>query len=384
MESKSRPRERHRDEPGSASPDHARLPEHERTFERVSDLAAARAEWTRLAAQAGNIFSTWEWAAAWHRHLGGRAELAVAIARRPTGAATAILPLCVVRESPFRLVRFVGAGPADQLGPVCAPAERGDAAIALRHHVDEVLGGSGLFLGERIWGDAPLGPQLGGSVVRRAASPVLPILGAGFDDFLASRSRNFRSQIRRRERNLYRAGRVAYRLTQHPDQLDVDIRSLMRLHAARWSSGQSTALSGPRAQFHLDFARRALENGWLRLWTLELDGRPVAAWYGLRYAGIESYYQGGRDPAYDHLHVGFVLLCHTIRCAFQDGMREYRFGLGDEPYKSRFAENDPGLDTVAIAAGARGRLALAAIHAALLMPERVRRAAWQLGGRSAA
>jgi CelD/BcsL family acetyltransferase involved in cellulose biosynthesis len=86
----------------------------------------------------------------------------------------------------------------------------------------------------------------------------------------------------------------------------------------------------------------------------------------------------------NHLHVGFVLLCHTIRCAFQDGMREYRFGLGAESYKSRFAETDPGLDTVAIAAGARGRLALAAIHAALLMPERVRRAAWQLGGRSAA
>lgn len=322
------------------------MPEHKLTVERVSDVAAARAEWTRLAAQAGNIFSSWEWAAAWHRHLGGGAELAVAIARRSTGAATAILPLCVVRESPFRLVRFVGAGPADQLGPVCAPAERGDAAIALRHHVDEVLGGSGLFL--------------------------------------ASLSRNFRSQVRRRERNLYRAGRVAYRLTQRPDQLDADMRSLMRLHAARWSSGQSTALSGPRAQFHLDFARRALENGWLRLWTLELDGRPVAAWYGLRYAGIESYYQVGRDPAYNHLHVGFVLLCHTIRCAFQDRMREYRFGLGAEPYKSRFAETDPGLDTVAIAAGARGRLALAAIHAALLMPERVRRAAWQLGGRSAA
>jgi CelD/BcsL family acetyltransferase involved in cellulose biosynthesis len=354
------------------------------TVERVSDLAVARVEWTRLAAAAGNIFSTWEWASAWHQHLGGGAELAIATARRPTGEATAILPLCVVRKSPFRLVRFVGAGPADQLGPVCAPAERDDAAIALRHHVEEVLGSSGLFLGERIWGEAPLGPQLGGSVVRHAASPALPILGASFDDFLASLSRNFRSQVRRRERNLYRAGTVAYRLTEDPDRLDADMRTLMRLHAARWSSGQSTSLSGPRAPFHLDFARRALENGWLRLWTLELDGTAVAAWYGLRFAGVEFYYQAGRDPAYDHLHVGFVLLCHSVRCAFEDGMREYRFGLGDEPYKSRFTEHDPGLDTIAIAVGARGRLALAAIHAALRMPDRVRRGAWRLGGRSPA
>jgi hypothetical protein len=28
---------------------------------------------------------------------------------------------------------------------------------------------------------------------------------------------------------------------------------------------------------------------------LEADGQPVAAWYGLRFAGVESYYQAGRD-----------------------------------------------------------------------------------------
>jgi len=356
-------------------------PKRELEIERVSDLNTVRTAWTSLAAQAENIFSTWEWADAWVRHLSGGSELAVSIARRPTGEAAAILPLWVVRNSPFRLLRFLGAGPSDQLGPVCAPAEQTGVALALRRHVDEVLGGSGVFLGERVASSDPLGPLLGGTVVRHNASPILRIGGAEFDDFLTSRSRNFRGQVRQRERKLFRAGRVTYRLTQDPDQVETDMRSLMRLHAARWSSEESVALSGPRASFHLEFAKRALENGWLRLWTLDLEGRPVAAWYGFRYAGIESYYQAGRDPAYDHLHVGFVLLCHTIRCAFQDKMREYRFGLGGESYKARFADSDAGVDTVAIAAGVRGQLALAGINVALRMPESVRRSIWQRGGR---
>ncbi len=342
------------------------------TIERVSDLEAVRADWTRLALGL-NVFATWEWADAWRRHLGASQELSIGVLRRGDGEATAILPLCLEHRALFRMARFIGSGPADELGPLYADAIRpSEVAAALRHHVADTLAGGGLFLGERIGGSDPLACELSSAVVHRTASPVLPTHGASFDEFLASRSRNFRSQVRRRERTLHAAGSVCYRLTEDSDRLDADMRTLMGLHAARW--GERGAFSGPRAAFHLDFAAQALHNGWLRLWILELDHRPVAAWYGLRYGGIEFYYQAGRDPAYDSLHVGFVLLNHTIRCAFDDGMREYRLGRGGEPYKSRFAEHNPGLDTVAIAAGVRGGLALAGVKALLRMPPGARRA----------
>jgi CelD/BcsL family acetyltransferase involved in cellulose biosynthesis len=366
------------------APTSARSPLHELTVARVTDIEAARADWTSLALEAGNVFGTWEWADVWLRHLAPGAELAVAIARRPSGQAAAILPLCVVRRSPFRLVRFIGTGPADQLGPVCVADEQGEVARALRRLVDQVLEGSGLFIGDRLWGEDAFVERLGAPVVRRVPSPVLPLRAASFEEFLSSRSRNFRSQVRRRERNLLRAGRLTYRLTRHAHELDRDMRTLLMLHAARWNGRQTNALHGARARFHLEFARVALANGWLRLWTLELDEQPLATYYGFRYAGIEFYYQMGRDPSHDRLHVGFVLLCHTIRCAFEDGMREYRFGLGGEAYKLRFAEKDPGLNTVAITSGVRGAMALSAIRAALLLPEDARRLAWRLGGRSPA
>jgi CelD/BcsL family acetyltransferase involved in cellulose biosynthesis len=123
----------------------------------------------------------------------------------------------------------------------------------------------------------------------------------------------------------------------------------------------------------------AAGQGWLRLWFLEVDGEAVAALYGFRFAGIESYYQAGRDPAWNHHRVGFVLLAHAIREAAQDGVAEYRLLRGAEDYKLRFAVADPGLETVAVARGPLARAALPALAAARVAPGPLGRLARRAG-----
>ena len=58
--------------------------------------------------------------------------------------------------------------------------------------------------------------------------------------------------------------------------------------------------------------------------------------------------------------MGFVLLAHSIRSAFEDGMREYRFLRGGDSYKGRFCRRRPGgrdygSSAAARSAGRRGR-----------------------------
>src|SRR5947209_4169330 len=114
-------------------------------LDRLPDLESARADWTRLAPQTANVFSTFEWADAWRRHLEPDRELRIATCRRSGGEAVAVLPLYVARTAPVRLLRIVGSGPGDQLGPVCAAAEQEAAAAALRRVVRDELRGGGLF-----------------------------------------------------------------------------------------------------------------------------------------------------------------------------------------------------------------------------------------------
>jgi CelD/BcsL family acetyltransferase involved in cellulose biosynthesis len=209
-------------------------------------------------------------------------------------------------------------------------------------------------------------------ILRRTPSPTLAIEGRTWDEFLASRSRNFREQVRRRERKLARERQLRFRLSEDPEQLDADLGALFSLHRARWGDRVEGEFAGRDERFHRDFAHVALERGWLRLWTMELDGRPVAVWYGFRFADVEWYYQAGRDPAWEHASVGFVLLSHSIRSAFEDGVREYRFLRGGEAYKDRFADGGHEVETVAIARGPLGRGAMLAARGARRLPSRLR------------
>jgi CelD/BcsL family acetyltransferase involved in cellulose biosynthesis len=204
-------------------------------------------------------------------------------------------------------------------------------------------------------------------VLTRNESPVIAPEEADFEEWLRSRSKNFREKIRRGERKLGKAHELAYRHTD-AESLDADLDTLIRLHRARWGE-ESDSFEGRREAFHRDHARRALERGWLRLWTLELDGRPAASWLGFRFGRAEWYYQAGRDPEFEREAVGFVLMVHTIRTAFDDGMREYRLLLGGEAYKSRFANRDDGLHTVLLGSGAIGGAVEAAAGLAAATPQ---------------
>ena len=342
-------------------------------LESVATLKELREDWQRLAELSGDVFRTWEWADSWWRHFGGNRRLLLTACRNANGEVEAILPLYEARRRPLRLVRFLGHGAGDHLGPVCAPKSIPAAADALRRALGDRSPEWDVFLGERLPSQEGWAPLLGGTPIRHEASPVLETHALSWDAYLASRSQNFRSQVRRRERRIARDHEIRYRLSEDPSSLDQDMDTLCRLHAARWGEDGSGALSGKREVFHREFAARALERGWLRLWMLDVDDRTVAAWYGFRFGGTEWYYQAGRDPAWDGAAVGSVLFVHTIREALNDGVRAYRLLRGGEPYKDRFASVDPGLDTIAFARGLPGRASVAALARARGMSPSTRR-----------
>src|SRR4051812_32373017 len=323
---------------------------------RIDRLEDVGPDWGPLAEASGNVFGTPEWLTTWWRHFGEDQELRL-FTVRDEGRLVALLPLVLWRRRSPSVLRFAGHGPSDVMGPICAPADRPAAAAALK----QVLGDDGdwdVLLAERIPSPDLLPDSLRERELQRDASPLLEIGGTSWDDYLATKSSNFRQQARRRERKLAKEHAISFRLADDPNRIDADLEDLFWLHNQRWE-GYSGALLEARAAFHREFAHAALERGWLRLWLLEVDGRTVAAWYGMRFAGRDLYYQAGRDPDYDRLAVGFVLLVHSVREAFNDGMDAYDFLRGGEVYKDRFTDDDTVVETWAAGRGALGRTTVA-------------------------
>ena len=313
-------------------------------WEPIADLESVRPEWSALAQSSGNLFSTWEWTDAWWRHL-GRGQLSVVLCRHGGGEVMALLPLFCVAG---RLL-LLGSGASDELGPISAPKDRKAAAETLGRFLGATPFPWDAFVGDDMPGDVAWDQVLGGRITRRLASPSLRTDGMSWQDFLNTKSANFRGQVRGRERRLRQDHHVVLYETEDPTRLEGDLETLFGLHVARWGLAHAEKFAGrqQRAFLH-EFAATALRNGWLRLRILELDGRPAAAMLNFRFGGSEWYYQGGRDPEVGRDSVGFVLQVHAVREALNDGVRRYRFLRGDEAYKRRFTNDDTGVVTVRV------------------------------------
>jgi CelD/BcsL family acetyltransferase involved in cellulose biosynthesis len=305
-------------------------------------------DWAALAEAQGNVFATPEWVETWLEHIGPQ----VGAHPHVFAAHDALVPLVVTRGRYVSKARFLGFGPANELGPL---GVRGSEAVC--EALDSIRGEWDLFLGEHLPGAGWAG-RLGADGVRRDENRTVSGSWPSWDAYLASLSSNFRGRLRRDERRLARQG-LEVRAVSSPDEIEGALDALFALHGARWGEEASIWFAG-QEPFHRAFARRAADRGWARLYLLELEGMPVVAYYGLRFAGRERFYQHGRDYSTNNTSAGLVLIAHAMREAFAAGVERFEFGPGPQDYKRRFAPDDAGLETVALARGLRGRAALMA------------------------
>jgi CelD/BcsL family acetyltransferase involved in cellulose biosynthesis len=294
--------------------------------------------WRGFALERENPFTSPEWVEACVAG-GAASDPLVLLARDDAGGYSGFLAVERSRIGPLRVLRLPGHRLADWYEPACSRAvERpflegcAGALAELDHSV--------LALDRWAGQVEPLARD--GALRARPARPddVLPFaeLGSGgWEEYLAGRSRNFRSQLGRRRRKLERERELEFRLADAAS-FERDWETFRRLHGARWNAlGEPGALAGEAGETHRAFAAAALERGWLRLWTMTAAGDPVGAWYGWRLGDRYAYQLSGFDPEMARAGVGVVLLAHTIEQAAGEGARTYDLMWGDEPYKERFA-----------------------------------------------
>ena len=325
-------------------------------FDRLESLEP---EWRHLAVERGNGFLTPEWFRAWLAHYGGEHEPYVPILRDPGGSLRGLLPLALSRSGHPRVCRIAGANLGDRFHPVCEPGHEPEVAGAAGEALAEAPVPWSVISLDHIQVDEPWIAALGEATGRRlstrsriaAPMPLIEISRhEGWEDYLATRSSNFRQQVRRFGRRAARETELRIRRTEAASEVESDMRIFFDLHDRRFGGRGGSSLSAERARsFHLDFAKAALEEGWLRLWFLELDGHPAAAWYGWRLGDRYSYYNSGFDPEFASLSPGLVLISAVIESAFEEGAGEFDFLLGQESYKYRFADRERTVSDVSLA-----------------------------------
>lgn len=326
------------------------------SVELVQDTAAFERlgpRWNALlaASDADGLFSTWEWLSSWWRHLGDGLRLRAYIVRSGDEliavAPLALRPARLDRHPAFSCLELLGSGEvgSDYLDIIVRRGHEREALAALAEHV---TGETHVLALGRLRVEPCALASLGSALTRRGwtmieqpdeVSPFVAVGGRRFDDYLRGLGSSHRYAFRRRLRGVERDFRVELAMVRHEDERRAALATLVDLHARRWAGvarSEAFARSALLA-FHDEISRLALERGWLRLYTLELDGRPAAALYGFRYRDVLSYYQAGFDPQLAPYSVGLVTLGLVIRDAIGEGVTEIDFLHGEEPYKRLWA-----------------------------------------------
>jgi CelD/BcsL family acetyltransferase involved in cellulose biosynthesis len=323
------------------------------TYEDLAKLEILRPEWATLLEQypLSTTFSTYEWLASWWRAFGGNDRLLVLAFRDDSGSLVGLAPLAITRQAafpaPIRLVRFLGDGShdSDNLDMPVRPGYENAVTHSLLDWMERSAG---------LWdicelNTLPSESLVGASLInglqahrwnyftsRRPRTVVQ--LSETWESHLKRLSSKERGKIGLRTRRLEKKYQVRIRKCLEESDLTLCLEALFELHGKHWHQLglPGTLHRAERRQFYRELARLLLVAGRLELWVLELNGRIVAAQFGLRHENTVFSLQEGFDPEHASDSVGYVLRSQVLRQVISDGIRTYDFLGGTDESKMRW------------------------------------------------
>lgn len=316
-------------------------------------------EWGELlsASASNHLFLTWEWLFTWWKYLSEDRQLRILTVRRDRQlcaiAPLALRPWRPRRLLPFSALEFLGTGSvgSDYLDIVVRHGEAQSVLPALakflnRHPFMLELSQVNYTAPDAV--NLALELRQHGWGLSRVTTDICPYInlsGHSWESYLGSLSSAHRHNFRRRFKTLGAKFDVRFEQAVTEEQRRQALRWLVTLHRERWREhGGTTAFHTPALMaFHDELSRLVLQRGWLRLYTLQLDGTPVAAVYGFLYNGVFYFYQTGFNLDYRNYSVGLVATGLAIQRAITEGARDYDFLHGDETYKFLWARQERDL-----------------------------------------
>lgn len=298
------------------------------------------------------LFLTRHWQEHWWRAFAGGRRLRLYTVTDSTGQLMGLLPLYAESNGTARIVGGVDVSDyLDLVAPAGGEEEVWAALLQHRSCEADVWDLHCLRASSATVSLVPsLAPQYGlrARVSREERCPVLP-LPATWDAYLEGLPGKDRHELRRKLRRLERElPGATVRSHASAEGVDEAMTAFLTLHR-KSKPGKARFMDEGMEEFFRAVAGALAREGWLRLWFLEHEGRPLAAYLTYEYAGSVALYNSGFDPAHAALSPGIVLLSHVIKDAIARGFRRFDFLRGEEPYKYAFGATPEDLFNVVVA-----------------------------------
>jgi CelD/BcsL family acetyltransferase involved in cellulose biosynthesis len=343
-----------------------------------STFASLRAEWNALAGECAlpSVFLTHEWFDAAWQWKGRESTLHVLCARR-AGKLVGALPLvrCArpSRSGTRRVLEFLTVPDTQLCDLLVLPGERAAVVEGLAEALAQSQREWDLldlaYLPEGSATEAALVPSFGRRRHRVAvedggSNPYIDLDGA-WDAYYSTRSRSLKKANNLAANRLGKAGEVA--IDWHAPgavaaaQVPGLVEKLVSISGRSWKreTGNSLDNPGPHA-FIRQLSELAAQRNWLSVWTLGLNGDPVAMEYQLVFDGNVHALRSDFDASLGEISPGSHLNRQLMERLFAGRFKRYYMGPGENAYKLRWTDRSEPLHRATVyARTARGHLAAA-------------------------
>jgi CelD/BcsL family acetyltransferase involved in cellulose biosynthesis len=316
---------------------------------------ALAVEWNRLAdaADASSVFLRHEWFEAVWSWLKQDCELLVLCVRR-NGILLGICPLVrrqrKRRSLPVRAIEFLSVSDTQACDILADPEYYDEVVTTIASHFSANVKPWDLIVLDKL-PERSLTPQrlqaamvkcgMGSVLETSGADSIVPLQGT-WDDYYMRRSRRLKKGNNLVANTLRRAhATVNLRWVRGKTTADAEraLAAAIAISADSWkkTTGFSLDSPGPNAFIRL-LTQHAQQKGWLSLWILELDSIPVAMEYQLIYRGHVHALRADFRNTHHNLSPGTYLNWKLLERLFASDLIAYHMGVGDNPYKGRWAE----------------------------------------------
>lgn len=316
----------------------------------LDDFVSLADEWDELLKKSdqGNVFLSYEWMHNWWQAYGTGGELFLLICRSvEDDVLVGILPLYRKQEGwlpRVKLLKFIAGSNvgSDFLEPIYLPGKHQQIFESFfgylennKHEWDviefssvEVNSSFYFFLNDKKNKFSTFIPD---------SSQICPYvtLPESWEEMLSSLSKKVRQKVGYYRRSLTRNGSYEIARVTDEKELKDSLDYLMRIRKNRLEAKgiDFEKVSCLYKKFHEKIMANFLRKGWLDLYFLKLQNKPVAFVYQFVFQGRIFFYQTGFDRTYSSQSVGFVLLGHVIEGAIKEKKILFEFLRGDEKYK---------------------------------------------------
>lgn len=294
-----------------------------------------------------DVFSTWEWLSCWWKHFGGERKLRILIIKDKYEI-IGIAPFMLTKYNLFQLgkirkIEFIGSPQSDYNNFVLVKKE-----VCLKIFFDYLMNECSDWdslqlsdISEKSLSANHLSKMYdkkNQSILNCINVTLCPYIDLPNSTafFMKRLSLNMRKNLRNRNRRLNRDFRVNVKTNNDFDTIEEAMNIFFKLHQKRWRSkgDPGTFAHDKMRNFHLDLAELFNKKGWLSLYFLTANEKPIATVYSFNYGQKKYGYLTGFDPEYMQYSPGNLLKMYVIEDCIQREFKEYDLMRGFESYKT--------------------------------------------------